>query len=106
MAIHCTRCGRILRNAKSQTLGLGPTCARRQAAENTYKPAQVEKAHEVLDDHGIAATPIRTAKGRRIYVVVSSSGTDRYFSTVTACTCPAGLKGRRCYHQLAARLAA
>jgi hypothetical protein len=105
-AVHCTRCGRVLRSEASRALGLGPVCARRQAAEDTYKAAQVEKAHEVLDDHGIAATPIRTTKGRRVYVVVSSNGADRYFSTITACTCPAGLKGRRCYHQLAARLAA
>ena len=106
MIVHCTRCHRVLRSAKSISIGQGPVCARRTAAEDTYKPNQVEKAHEVLDDHGIAATPIRTAKGRRVYVVVSSSGADRYFSTITACTCAAGLKGRKCYHQLAARLAA
>ena len=98
----CRRCGRHLR----KSIGIGPTCARREAAEHTYKPIQVEKAHEVIDDHGIAATPIRTAKGRRVYVVVSSNGADRYFATIAACTCTAGLKGRRCYHQLAARLAA
>lgn len=102
----CTRCGRHLRTATSIARGQGPTCARRAAAEAAYKPVQVEKAREVLELGAIAATPIRTDRGRRVFVVVSSSGADRYFATVTACTCPGGLKGRRCYHSLAARLAA
>ena len=102
MPTTCRRCHRTLRKSRD----IGPTCARREAAEHAYRPAQVEKAHEVLDDHGIAATPIRTARGRRVFVVVSSDGSDRYFATVAACKCFAGLKGRRCYHQLAVRLAA
>ena len=85
---------------------MGATCARRAAAEQAYSAAQREKATEVLELGAIASTPIRTARGRRVFAVVSSTGEDTYFCTVTACTCTAGLRGRRCYHSLAARLAA
>ena len=102
----CTRCHRPLRAATSLAQGMGRTCARRARTEAQYKPAQIEKATELIEDGAIAATPIRTGRGRRVFVVVASSGTDRYFTTCTACTCPAGLKGRRCYHRLAVTLAA
>jgi Family of unknown function (DUF6011)/SWIM zinc finger len=105
-ATTCTRCGRTLSAAASRKRGMGATCARRDRAEAQYKTAQVEKAREVLELGAIARTPIRTAKGRRVFVVIASSGTDRYLVTVTACTCPAGLKGRRCYHRLSVVLAA
>jgi len=85
---------------------MGRTCARRARTEAQYKPAQIEKATELIEDGAIAATPIRTGRGRRVFVVVASSGTDRYFTTCTACTCASGLRGRRCYHRLAAILAA
>lgn len=93
-------------SAESISRGRGRTCARRALAEAAYKPAQVAKAREVIELGAIAATPIRTERGRRVFVVIASSGTDRYFTTRTACTCPAGLKGRRCYHQLSAVYAA
>ena len=101
----CTRCGRTLRT-EGFARRMGRTCARRAAAEQAHSAAQREKATEVLELGAIASTPIRTARGRRVFVVIASSGTDRYFATVTACTCASGLRGRRCYHRLAAILAA
>lgn len=102
----CETCHRPLRAAASIAARKGRTCLRRARAEAAYKPAQVAKAREVIELGAIAATPIRTERGRRVFVVIASSGTDRYFTTRTACTCPAGLKGRRCYHQLSAIYAA
>ncbi len=85
---------------------MGRTCARRDRAERLYKAEQIAKAAELIEDHGVADAGIRTARGRRVFVVVASSGADKYFTTCTACTCPAGLRGRRCYHRLAVVLAA
>lgn len=104
-ATRCTRCGRTLCSDLSRAAGMGRTCARRAAVETTYSAAQLAKAVELIEDGGIAVTPLRTARGRRVFEVVASSGAARYMATVTACTCPAGLKGRRCYHRAALRLA-
>lgn len=98
----CTRCGRTLR----KTVGLGPVCARRTRAEQQYKQHQIDKARELAAERGIVDTGIRTAKGRRVFQTVSSNGTDRYFTTVGACTCRAGMRGTPCYHRLSVTLAA
>lgn len=39
-----------------------------------------------------------------IFIAVSTDGTETYKTAPTACSCPAGIKGSRCYHQLAARM--
>ncbi|WP_199548717.1 hypothetical protein [Streptomyces sp. N35] len=68
------------------------------AAATTH---QVASARELIEDGAIV--PLRSG----VFIAVSTGGTggtDTYRSTPTACTCPAGLKGSRCYHQLAARL--
>lgn len=103
----CARCNRPLR----KTTGLGPVCARRTRAEQQYKPAQIDKARELAAERGVVDTGIRTQRGRRVFQVVASNGTDRYFTTAAACTCPRGLKGnattaKPCYHTLAVVLAA
>jgi len=102
--ITCTRCGRPLTSPASVKARMGATCARRvrQAREvaATFKARQVEKALEVLDLHAI----VLARRGRRVFRVVSSDGSRRYLTTVRACTCPAGAKGRPCYHRAAAVL--
>jgi hypothetical protein len=46
-------------------------------------------------------------KGRRVFQVVASNGTDRYLTARQACNCKAGLAGRHaCYRRLAAELIA
>jgi ribosomal protein L37E len=99
---HCLRCGRTLTSAKSQAAGYGPTCARhirRAAVDLTeYKPHQVTSARELIEDGAIV--PLRSV----VFIAVSSDGTETYKTAPTACSCPAGLKGSRCYHTLAARL--
>lgn len=99
---NCLRCGRTLRTAKSQATGYGPTCARhirRAAVDLTdYKPHQVASARELIEDGAIV--PLRSV----VFVAVSTDGTETYRTAPTACTCKAGLKGTRCYHQLAARM--
>ncbi|MFD8075822.1 DUF6011 domain-containing protein [Streptomyces sp. NPDC059718] len=99
---NCLRCGRTLTSAKSCAAGYGPTCAAkiRHAAADTadFKPHQVASARELIADGAII--PLRSV----VFIAVSTDGTETYRTAPTGCTCPAGLKGSRCYHQLAARL--
>jgi hypothetical protein len=98
----CLHCHRVLSSAKSIALGYGPRCARkiRNAPVDLtdYKPHQVASARELIADAAII--PLRST----VFIAVSSDGTETYLSAPTGCNCPAGLKGSRCYHQLAARL--
>jgi hypothetical protein len=99
---NCLRCGRTLTSARSMATGYGPTCARhiRNAAVDLtdYKPHQIASAHELITDGAII--PLRNT----IFITVSTDGTETYKSAPNGCTCPAGIKGSRCYHSLAARL--
>lgn len=102
---NCHRCGRRLTSAASVARGYGRTCrAKVREAANVvdlteYKAFQVAKAAELIEQGGIVPT------GRRdLYLAVSSDGTARYMvdAVERSCSCPAGDKGRRCYHLLAA----
>lgn len=99
---NCLRCGRALHTTRSQSLGYGPTCARhiRNAPVDLtdYKPHQVASARELIEDGAIV--PLRSV----VFIAVSTDGTETYKTAPNVCTCPAGLKGSHCYHQLAARL--
>jgi hypothetical protein len=99
---NCLRCGRKLTSAKSVATGYGPTCTRkvRNAPVDTtdYKAHQITSARELIEDGAII--PLRSV----IFISVSTDGTETYKTAPTGCTCPAGAKGSRCYHQLAARL--
>ncbi|MFI1165628.1 DUF6011 domain-containing protein [Streptomyces sp. NPDC020801] len=101
---HCLRCGRTLTSAKSVTAGYGPTCARHirhaeRAVDTTdYKPHQIASAHELIEDGGIILI-----RGH-VFAAVSTDGTETHLAHPAACNCKAGLKGTRCYHQLAARM--
>ena len=103
---HCLRCGRTLHTPRSQSLGYGPKCARHivraanatAAAAADYKQHQVASAWELIEDGAII--PLRSV----VFIAVSTDGTETYRTAPTGCTCPAGLKGSRCYHQLAARM--
>jgi hypothetical protein len=97
---NCLRCGRTLRNPSVD--GYGPKCrakVRNARVDLTdYKPHQIASARELIADAAII--PLRSV----IFIAVSTDGTETYKTAPTACTCPAGLKGSRCYHQLAARM--
>lgn len=100
---HCLLCGRKLHSIRSRMLGYGPTCAarvRRAAVKlaGNYRTHQVESAQELIEDGAIVH--VRSVAFR----AVSSDGTETYLTSPHACACPAGLKDRRCYHQLAARI--
>ena len=102
---HCLRCGRKLRATASITRGYGPGCAARIAAAAKltalagYTADQIAKARELIEDGGI--TRIR----RGIYRAASSDGTKTYLVAATGqCNCPAGLRGRACYHVATARI--
>jgi hypothetical protein len=100
----CLGCGRPLRSAKSIAAGRGRVCQRKvrqaeQAIDLTdYKAHQIASARELIEDGAII--PLRSV----IFIAVSTDGTETYKTAPTACTCPAGTKGSRCYHTLAARL--
>ena len=97
---NCLRCGRTLRNPSPD--GYGPKCRTkvRKAAVDLadYKAHQIASAKELIEDGAII--PLRNT----VFIAVSTDGTETYKTAPTACSCPAGVKGSRCYHTLAARL--
>lgn len=102
----CRRCKATLRSTRSVAKGIGPTCERNERREAAvvaagFKPATVAKAKELIADGGIVAI-----RGRRVFRAVSSDGTRTYLAAKQGCSCPAGVKGRTCYHVAAATLLA
>lgn len=103
----CRRCRATLTDPRRVARGIGRTCERKERQEAAvtaagFKPAAVEKARQLIADRAIV--PVR---GRRVFAVVSSNGTDRYLTAPQGCTCPAGLRGRHaCYHRAAATMLA
>ena len=99
---NCLRCGRVLRSTKSQAAGYGAKCAakvRRSPADlSDYKPHQITSARELIEDGAIILI-----RGN-VFAAISTDGTETHLVHPAACNCKAGLKGTRCYHQLAARL--
>lgn len=64
-----------------------------------YKADQVEKARDLIEARAILPT---SRPG--IYTAVSSDGTTTYLVHASSCTCPAGQRGRKCYHRAAVSL--
>lgn len=101
---HCLKCGRRLTSARSIARGYGGGCwakvrrAPKVADLSAYKPAQLSQARELIEDGAIV--PLRG----RVFQAVSSDGAETYLTHPQTCNCPAGLKGRRCYHVAAARI--
>ncbi|WP_228980190.1 hypothetical protein [Streptomyces sp. DH12] len=100
----CTRCGRRLRNVSPD--GYGPKCRRkvRKATRSTeldqHKPHLVEKAVELLEQGGVI--PLRDTTKNKVFLVVSSDGSETYRTARAACTCPAGLRALHvCAHRIA-----
>jgi hypothetical protein len=105
---HCLRCGRKL----TATVGpYGRTCARKiraaaiAEAKADFTPEQATKADELIRDGGMVPVGA-TVRNGSLYRAVSSKGDEAYLCTSAGCSCKAGLRGRRCYHLLAARVLA
>ncbi|MFE5368174.1 hypothetical protein [Streptomyces mirabilis] len=96
----CTKCHRVLRRPSPD--GYGPKCRAkvRKAPVDLadYQAHQVASARELIEDGGIV--PLRSV----VFLVVSTDGTEIHRTAPTGCNCKVGLKGTRCYHQLAARM--
>ncbi len=96
----CTRCGRTLTAEESIKKGYGPVCGKKIRAAlrelPVFKPEQIAKAEELIEDGGIVAVR------ETVFRTVSTDGTETYLSHPTNCTCAAGRNGRTCYHQIAA----
>jgi excisionase family DNA binding protein len=61
-----------------------------------YKPEQVDRARALIEDGGILST---SRPG--LFTAVSSDGSTTYLVHAASCTCPAGQRGRACYHRAA-----
>lgn len=100
----CTKCGRALQSAESIRRGMGKECARKvrtELAKAEYSASQVASAEELISDGAIVQI------SARVFRSVSSDGTAYYMTAITGqCNCPAGMRGIRCYHSLAARILA
>jgi hypothetical protein len=64
-----------------------------------WKPAQIERAREAIEQRAILPT---SRPG--IYTMVSSNGSTTYLVHKANCTCPASRHGRSCYHRCTATI--
>lgn len=88
----------IIRNRRRGT-ETAPAPLRLVADLSIYKAEQVDKARELISDGGLI--PFRGP----VFLAVSSRGDTTYTAASDACTCPAGMRGVRCYHTAAVRIA-
>lgn len=102
--VRCARagCGRRLTSAASIKRGVGPTCARKLAAQQADVAARfprnmVRRALGLISQGRVQPIP-----GTRRFRVVGAS--DTYIASAVGCTCPAGRKPHDCYHYVAAKL--
>ena len=101
----CLRCGRKLTAAKSVADKYGRGCLAKireaaiSEARADFSADQQAKADELIRDGGLVPT-----NREGVFRSVSSKGDAFYLTHSQACNCYAGLKGRRCYHLLAARI--
>ncbi len=101
----CLRCGRKITAAASRAAGMGRTCQARvrdalaTAVRPGVKAEQVAKAVELIAQGGVVP-PSRPA----VFRTVGSAGDVIYLTHAATCTCPAGLRARRCYHSVAVEL--
>jgi excisionase family DNA binding protein len=67
---------------------------------DAWKPAQVDKARELVEQGGILP-----ARRPGFYKAVSSDGAGTYLVHASGCTCPAGQRGKhQCYHRASAAI--
>lgn len=65
-----------------------------------YKPQAIDKARDLIETGGIVPSTRRPG----LFTAVSSDGTVTYLVHTATCSCPAGQRGRQCYHVAAARM--
>lgn len=97
----CRRCGRKLTAQASIERGFGPRCHKLNEFERAlaeFKPFQIEKAIELIDEGAIQPSLRRPG----FFTAVSEDGDRTYLLTANACICPAGRKVKPCYHRAAA----
>lgn len=67
-----------------------------EANLDTFKPEQIEKAREAIEQQAILPT---SRPG--LFTTVSSDGSTTYLTHSCGCTCRAGQRGIRCWHRAA-----
>lgn len=71
-----------------------------QADVESFHVWQLDKARQLIEDGGIVPSLRRPG----IWTVTSSDGTTTYLVHRDVCSCPAGQRGRACYHRAAVAL--
>ncbi|MEU6785893.1 helix-turn-helix domain-containing protein [Nonomuraea angiospora] len=66
-----------------------------------FKPDQVDKAREAVEQRAI----LRTSRPG-MYAAVSSDGSTTYLTHAAGCSCRAGQRGIRCWHRAAVAILA
>lgn len=98
----CKRCRRVLRSDASREVGYGRVCLRIVKAAllaTRATRAQIDKALDLIESGGIVNLGERFRNA--VFRVIGSDGKSKYATTTSACSCPAGLAGRLCYHRVA-----
>jgi hypothetical protein len=62
------------------------------------KPETIDKAWELIEDGGIVLV-----RGR-VFQTVSTDGAELHLTSPETCNCTGGLRGRYCYHSVAAAI--
>lgn len=104
--VKCKRCHRELHAQSSIVAGYGKVCAKRERQERAAAAASISqdtvtRAHEDIEDGAVQPTTFRTRTGGRIYLAISSDGSQSYLPTKDSCTCLAGQHDRMCHHRTA-----
>lgn len=64
---------------------------------DAYKPHQIDKAREAIEQGAILPSTRRPG----MWTAVSSDGSTHYLVAAEGCTCRAGQLGRQCWHRAA-----
>ncbi|MFE7461696.1 DUF6011 domain-containing protein [Nocardiopsis terrae] len=93
----CGKCRRPLTSPTSIRRGYGTGCwtKARNTTAAEFKPHQRESAREAIEDQALVL--LRDD----IHLVVGTNGTAIHRTTPNHCSCPAGVRGARCWHLLA-----
>lgn len=101
MSRTCLVCGRYLPSLRSQAIGMGRTCRRRERLAKSFKEPQRVRAREALRAGDVRR--LRRLKGGNSAWLVKS-GDHVYRATRETCTCKSNvyrLTARNCWHTLA-----
>lgn len=89
--VKCKRCGRVLRSAKTAAVGIGRTCALREARENALKEAGLTEKQQAEALELLADGAVIPSGHKGVWLVLSRNSEDVHKATPDHCTCMWGL---------------